>query len=294
MEKSEFKGWQRILLLILPYLIVVGTFQFTGALVSGQDLTTERLYETTGQKVIVSAFGFVGLLLLIYTFMEYVDKKPFLDLGLYFRNHHFLDIIYGVSAGLLVMVIGYFSLSFSGQLEFIEVNFIGYEFLLTIVLYLIVAFSEEILLRGYVLRNFMESMNKKVALLLSAALFSLMHSANPNISWISYVDLFLAGIIIGLPYIYTKNLCFPIAFHFSWNFFQSLFGFNVSGLDSYSLIEFSMSDGNIFNGGDFGFEGSLLSILFQIPLIFILYLIYRKQKNVNDKSPMITSGGKVY
>ena len=79
MEKSEFKGWQRVLLLILPYLIVIGAFQLTGAIVSGEDLTNDGLDETLSQKIIVAIFGFIGLLLLISIFMKYVDKKPFLD-----------------------------------------------------------------------------------------------------------------------------------------------------------------------------------------------------------------------
>nr|WP_297788050.1 type II CAAX endopeptidase family protein [uncultured Allomuricauda sp.] len=276
MEESEFKGWQRILLLILPYIVVVGTFEVVGAIVSGQDLSFDQVQQaTTGQRVIVAVFGFVGLLILISVFMKYVDKKPFLDLGLHFKNNK-RDIAYGVIAGLLVMLMGYGLLVLFQQLEFKKHDFIGTEFLLTMVLYLIVSFSEEILLRGYVLRNLMESMNNGLALLLSALMFSIMHSANPNISWVGYIDLFLAGILIGLPYIYTKNLWFPIAFHFSWNFFQSMFGFNVSGMDSYSWIEFSLNENNIINGGDFGFEGSILSIFFQVGLIIILYFLYRQ------------------
>lgn len=289
MEENDIKGWQRVLLLVLPYLFFVGIFQFVGMVVSGQETSVAEVgiqEETTLQRIIVAAFGLMGFLLLISLFMKYVDKKSFLDLGLYFKNNG-KDILFGVLAGLLIMGMGYGLLVLFGQLEFKEMNFIGIEFLLTLVLYTIVSFSEEILLRGYILRNFMESMNNFLALLLSAILFSIMHSANPNISWIGFVNLFLAGIIMGLPYIYTKSLWFPIAFHFSWNFFQSLFGFNVSGMNSYSLIEFSFSERNIINGGDFGFEGSLLSILLQISLIFTLYFTYRQSKQKNNLTKIV-------
>jgi len=282
-EESEFNGWQRALLLIIPYFLVVTISQYIGFIAFGQTMTDAQ-DETTGQQVVVSAFGFVGGLLVIYLFMKHMDKKPFLDLGLYFRNH-IRDTLYGLVAGLVVMAMGYFLLLFSGQLEYVKTNFIGHEFLLTIILFLIVSFSEEILLRGYILRNFMESMNNVWALVLSATMFSLMHSLNQNMSWVSYIDLFLAGILLGLPYIYTKNLWFPIALHFSWNFFQSLFGFNVSGLDAYSLIEFSIPENNIVNGGNFGFEGSVLSIMLQLGLIFTLYLIYKpKSKDSSEKN----------
>jgi hypothetical protein len=33
MKGSEFKGWQRVLLLILPYTIVLALFQFVGIVV---------------------------------------------------------------------------------------------------------------------------------------------------------------------------------------------------------------------------------------------------------------------
>ena len=76
--------------------------------------------------------------------------------------------------------------------------------------------------------------------------------------------MFLAGILLGLSYIYTKNLWFPIAFHFSWNLFQTIFGFNVSGQNTYSLIEFEITENTILNGGDFGFEGSIFATIFMI------------------------------
>nr|WP_321412929.1 CPBP family intramembrane glutamic endopeptidase [uncultured Allomuricauda sp.] len=133
------------------------------------------------------------------------------------------------------MILGLGLLVLFGQLKVIGINFIWNEFLLTMVLMFSFPFLKKFY-SGVILRNFMESMNKYVALLVSALLFALMHAANPKLSLIGNINLFLAGVVLGLPYIYTKNLMFPIAFHFSWNFFQSLFGFNVSGLDSYSLI----------------------------------------------------------
>jgi hypothetical protein len=124
----------------------------------------------------------------------------------------------------------------------------------------------------------MYSFNKYFALFLSSVLFSLMHGANPNMDWFSFLNLFLAGILLGVSYIYTKNLWFPIALHFSWNFFQTLFGFNVSGQDFYSLIEFRISEKNILNGGNFGFEGSILSIIVQVILILTVIIYYQNKK----------------
>jgi len=82
-----------------------------------------------------------------------------------------------------------------------------------------------------------------------------------------------------LPYIYTKNLWFSIALHLSWNLFQALFGFNVSGHENYSLIEFEMTNQpNLLNGGPFGFEGSYLAIIAQVMTIIAIWFHFNRKK----------------
>lgn len=124
----------------------------------------------------------------------------------------------------------------------------------------------------------MDSFNKYIALIVSSILFALIHSFNPHIDLFSLFDLFLAGIVLGLSYIYTKNLWFPIALHLSWNLFQTLLGFNVSGKDTYSIIEFGMKERNLMNGGDFGFEGSYLSIIAEVVTIIGIGIYYNRKK----------------
>ena len=90
------------------------------------------------------------------------------------------------------------------------------------------------------------------------------------------INLFLAGILYGIAYIFTKKLWLPIAMHFSWNLTQTLMGFNVSGHDIYSLLEFHVRDNNWINGGSFGFEGSILSVGIQVLIILGLGLFYKQ------------------
>ena len=176
-----------------------------------------------------------------------------------------------MGAGLLILI----SLN---QVQFVKFNVSVIDITLAILVYIFVAFTEEALFRGYILRNFMGSFNNYVALIASSVLFAVAHGFNPNMDWFSYLNLFLAGILLGATYIYTKNLWFPIALHFSWNFFQTLFGFNVSGQQFYSLIEFKITDKNIINGGDFGFEGSIFSIAAQVLLIASIFVYYERIK----------------
>ncbi len=278
MKQNQKRACLNLVLFSIPYVVVVGLFQLIGVHISGVEFTDVNFQQTTEQSVIIAFFGLVGTFLVVFFFMKLVDKKPLLNLGFQFQNHK-KDIIIGVITGLVLMALGFWVLVFLNQLEFTITVFSGYEISLTLILFLLVALTEELLFRGYVLRYLMNSFNKNIALIISALLFSIAHALNPNMDAMSYLNLFLAGIVLGLPYIYTRNLMFPIALHFSWNFFQSLFGFNVSGRDSYSLIELDIIENSIVNGGEFGFEGSILSVLFQVILILIIFSFFERKRN---------------
>ena len=271
------KGWQRILILIFPYFLIVGIFQFIGLIIAGVDFSNIEAEKTSQQHVIVAFFTFFGTFVLLWFFMKYVDDEKFVNLGFQIKNR-IKDINVGVILGFLIMSAGLLTLISLNQVEFLKYNFSVKDIVLAILVYIIVAITEEVLFRGYILRNFMGSFNNYMALVVSSILFALAHGFNPNMDWFSYLNLFLAGILLGATYVYTKNLWFPIALHFSWNFFQTLFGFNVSGQDFYSLIEFKIIDKNMINGGDFGFEGSIFSIIAQVVLITAIFLYYERIK----------------
>ncbi len=270
---------------MVTYIVVVGIFQLLGSLVAGVDLTPGMLHQTTAQSVIIALLGLLGTFLVLFLFMKEVDKEPFVKLGFQYQNHK-KDIGLGVLVGLVTLAIGFLTLVFFEQIKFTSTYFSGYELALTGLLFVLVAVMEETLLRGYILRKLMNSFHKMVALIISASLFSFMHAANPNINWISFLNLFLSGIVLGLPYLYTRNLWFSISLHFSWNFFQSLFGFKVSGRDSYSLIEIDFIKNSAINGGEFGFEGSILSVVFQVILICMM-IVFFKRKTARHKNKLV-------
>ncbi|GAA4280149.1 hypothetical protein GCM10022260_05700 [Gaetbulibacter aestuarii] len=210
--------------------------------------------------------------------MSFVDKEPFINLGLHVKNR-FKEIIFGTILGFVLLGLGLLILIILEEVTIENFNVNKNKLWSAFLLFLIVAFTEEIMFRGYVLRNSLYSFNKYGALLISSILFALAHSFNPNMSWFTFLELFVAGMLLGISYIYTKNLWFPIALHFSWNFFQTLFGFKVSGQEFYSLVELEVSDNNIINGGEFGFEGSILALIFQLILLVTIWVYFEKYKS---------------
>ncbi|MEO9022729.1 MAG: type II CAAX endopeptidase family protein [Ginsengibacter sp.] len=276
---DKSRGWKNILKIIVPYFLVVGTFQLVGFYFAGLDINYKPKNETTKELFTLTFFSLIGTALIVWIFRKYIDKKSFKSLG-FEKEFIGRDLFLGIIFGFLIMFIGFSTLLFSNQISFESIQFHPIEFISSIAIFIFVAIAEELFLRGYILNNLMVSFNKFTALIISSAIFSLMHAANPNFNLIAMAGLFISGLLFGLSYIYTKNLWFPIALHFSWNFFQgTIFGFNVSGKDTYSLIVTGENTSNLWNGGSFGFEASSLSFSFQILAIIVLYLIFKKRSN---------------
>ncbi|WP_109300709.1 CPBP family intramembrane glutamic endopeptidase [Aquimarina sp. AU474] len=281
--ENKHIGWIRVLILILPYLFVVAGFQLVAALITNIDINDRSYQETSFQRLIMSFFNLLGTFFILWIFMRFLDKNKFINLGFHTKGR-LNEFVTGVGLGAVIMGIGYLILLFINEIQYKEIVFDPKEFVISILVFSLVAIVEEVLLRGYVLRNLMISFNKYVALLVSSALFAIMHGFNPNLSTFSLFGLFLAGLLLGISYIYTKNLWFPIALHFSWNFFQTHFGFNVSGIDFYSLIETEITNYNVLNGGAFGFEGSIFSITAEILGIIGIGYYYFKRHSSNNIS----------
>lgn len=235
--------------------------------------------ETSGQKLVISLTTMFATFLTVWLFRTYLDKKSFISLGFWsVPNKHYL---YGIIFGFTSIFFGFSTLLIAKSISYASLRFSSGNLLYSMLSFIFVAFSEEVFIRGYMLSNLLSSLNRWVALIISSMIFGIMHLANPHIEWISIINLFIAGILIGLPYLYTKNLWFSIAFHFSWNFFQgTVFGFNVSGISGYSVISQKTHGNTIWNGGNFGFEGSITCIIIQIICIIILYFLFSQGKEV--------------
>jgi len=280
------KGWLRAII----GAIVISIFSGLGVIpfvVSGA-ITPEML--TTSVSELFNAVGvntmcafmlsqFLCALFAIYIFRKFVDKKSFKSLGFELTNYK-ADLLKGLVWGAALISLGFFALYFSGFITVIDTDFGAIQWLSYIAFFIIVAFNEEILVRGYVLTNLMASMNKYWALIVTALLFSVMHLGNDSTSLISTANIFIAGLMLGIYTIHKRNLWFPIAMHFTWNFFQGpVLGFEVSGTKMESVINQQVSGNPLITGGDFGFEGSLLLTVMMITSTIYIHIKYKNNED---------------
>lgn len=189
------------------------------------------------------------------------------------------DLLSGISLAIVLYAVGFGVSLLAGAIEIAGVVFNPSSLLISFVFFLLVAITEEFALRGGVLERMLQGgVNKFWALFLSATLFSLVHIANPNFDFLSFINILLAGILLGSSYIYTRNLCFPIALHWFWNWIQGpVLGYEVSGNKFCDgLLTLYLPEANLINGGAFGFEGSILCTVLMVAGTAVILKMFRK------------------
>lgn len=141
------------------------------------------------------------------------------------------------------------------------------------IFFLIQSTYEEVVTRAYLIPTIERRYGVWPALILSSLLFTLLHGSNPNVNWVGLLNIFLAGMILGMLFIRFRTIWAPIGMHSFWNFLQgSVLGFEVSGMGVYSLIDTTEVGNDLITGGAFGFEGSILSVVFLLIGCGLVYI----------------------
>jgi membrane protease YdiL (CAAX protease family) len=134
------------------------------------------------------------------------------------------------------------------------------------------AVGEEIIFRGALFRIVEEGFGTFAGLVISAALFGLIHSQNHGATLVSTAAIAVeAGLFLAAAYAATRTLWVPIGLHFGWNFVEGgLFGEAVSGGQYHGLFKTTLSGPTIFTGGAFGPEASAGAVAASLAATLIL------------------------
>jgi hypothetical protein len=195
-----------------------------------------------------------------------LDRRSFASLGLSWNRRAVRDLAFGFLLAGLLMGLVFLIEWMAGWLRF--EGFTGEVVSWPVVLgrlaamllvFVAVAWQEELLARGYWLQNISEGLDLAWGVAISSGLFALAHFANPNASIQSIIGLVAAGLFLALGYLLTRQLWLPIGLHTGWNFFEGpVFGFPVSGLQFSPLVRHQVEGPEIFTGGAFGPEAGLV------------------------------------
>ncbi len=129
---------------------------------------------------------------------------------------------------------------------------------------LMVAITEETLVRGFIFRLTEIIGGTWTGVVLSAVLFGAAHAFNHGATLVSDVAIALeAGVLLAAAYSVTGRLWLPIGLHLGWNFTEgSVFGMSVSGGQvKAAVIRVTLTGPDILTGGAFGPEASIVAVV---------------------------------
>jgi len=294
-EKRVRAGWRLLIQLILFLLIVVGMAILANTFGSGPVMAT------TGSLIYL-----VGGLGLAWLMARFIDHRPFADFGFHWNRTWWLDLGFGSALGAFLMTAVFLSMKAAGWVSVTRTATtnsglpFGWAFLLKVVVYVAIGVNEELTFRGYQLKNLSEGLTGKrigprvaivLAFLISSAAFSLGHITNAGATVLSTLNLLVAGLSLGLPYMLTGELAISVGLHITWNLFEAtVYGFPVSGSSPTTHLFSSQQTGPVvWTGGAFGPEAGLLSMCWTLVGVGLTVLWIRcRRERLGLHTPLVT------
>ncbi len=252
-------GWRLLLQTLLIFVLGTGV----GILLFLTPFSPMKLANSMLANQLIQLVTFTGS---IYLARRLLDRRSFVSLGLRWNRAAIRDIFVGIgiAAAMMALIfvihwgVGWLTFeSFAWQTR--RESFVLEHTLLALLIFVLVGWNEELLSRGYHLQTIASGLNRFWGVLLSSAVFAVLHLANPNAAWNGAVGILLAGFFLAYGYLRTEQLWLPIGLHIGWNFFEGVvFGFPVSGLNTFSLIRIDVAGPTFLTGGAFGPEAGLV------------------------------------
>lgn len=150
-----------------------------------------------------------------------------------------------------------------GAYQFGGVNALSIVMLVPLAELVLVGMAEEMVFRGVIFGVTERSLGSKLAIVISALVFSLAHLPNQGVSVLAIAAITAYGVMQAALYMKTRSLWICIGTHIGWNYCLSqVFSSTVSGhAATDGLLRGELVGNAMLTGGVFGVEGSLIALL---------------------------------
>jgi uncharacterized protein len=286
MDKSSsyqpliWQGWLRAVLFLIAFGLAtaISISVYFLALHKGS-LDSTALQNLLNGNNLLTVIGILFVLSLVITFVfrRWIDRRTFISLGLDFSGHG-REAIAGGMLAVFIICASSLLLKVTGHLKWMDIIFDPRALFLAFGSILVVAFYEELIFRGYILNNLLDSFPKWLALLISAVIYMIFHwTSSGSIGFFSLANSLIMGLILGLNYLYTRNLWFSFLFHIGWKFMEGpVFGY--SGDESFQTLLQPELKGDVnITGGANGLDGSVILMAVAILSLVALYLFLQNK-----------------
>ena len=225
-------------------------------------LTANGRLESLPDAIFVMAIAGAPLALLGYWLLvRLIGRRPVIELG--GRGAALREFSVGLVIGALLMCTVIAVLALLGSYHVVDVGW-STGILVGLQAGIVAGFTEEILVRGVMLRLIEGWLGTWWALAITAVFFGAAHLGNPQATIFGAAAIALeAGILLGACYLLTRRLWLAIGLHAAWNFVQGgIFGSDISGTGSgRGLIEARFTGPDLLTGGVMGIEASVVAVI---------------------------------
>ncbi|SMD32655.1 CAAX protease self-immunity [Reichenbachiella faecimaris] len=279
----------RVIWRLLSFIILAGLLSIPFQL-GLREVLDAGLLRTNLNRI----FSFLGMVGSLYVQIKYIDKSSFGKYGLNLEKPWMKEFAIGCAIASLQLVLFFLTMHLSDNLQVVDFfitsspdhTFEG-GFVTELIINLSASITEEIMFRAFLFYIIFESFaliiksratSAVITAVLVSQLFGFAHFGNDGATLFSSINLGFDALTICLPFLLTRRLGMSIGMHFSWNVTQAaILGFANSGnIPKASIISSSMPD-NMWTGGVFGPEGSVL--LLAMDFIAVLLILLWKYKN---------------
>ena len=218
--------------------------------------------------------------ILIY---RYYEKRKITELSTHNIGKY---LLVGLILGLILPSLAIFTVYLRGEYIILSISSLTdiflRDFIISIAFGILTAIFEEVLFRGILFRLIEGKLGSYLALIICSVLFGLGHLMNGNSSFFIVFAISIISILLTAAYMYARNLWFPIAIHFAFNFAQGdIFGIAVSGEPaSTSIIVSKLEGSEWFTGGGWGIEASVQIVIFSLLAGIILLVLCHRKKHI--------------
>jgi uncharacterized protein len=257
-SSSEAKPalWLRILQFPLTRLVVLG---FVILYMMGLSNGFMAFFKGDPLKSIAAVVGMATAALAVYIgWTRFIERRPVSELSLSGAGKEWgMGLLIGAglyTACVLVLIaLGIYRIQGLNPWTFV---------IPAVAMALSSGMFEELLFRGVLFRSVEDMFGSWISLVVSSAVFGLVHLANPagTITGAIYISI-EAGLLLAAAYMLTRRLWLSIGFHMAWNYTQSAIfsGIVSGGVSDPGLIRSNIKGPDVLTGGSFGLESSVIA-----------------------------------
>lgn len=232
---------------------------------------------------LIAYYGYIIMFGIGLLYWKLIEKKNLSEMGL---TKRFGNYFIGAVIGVILLAVSVFAIVLTGNIEY--QGFFGNADIMMILLlvggFIVQGATEEILCRGIVLHTLKERTPTWFAIAVSTILFIIPHwsslfEGDTIFGIIGVANLVLISIIFSQLTICFKSIWVACGLHSFWNaILYCILGLNLSGNEETVTAIFNMQSvgKNIWNGGVYGIEASLITTVVLAFAAILIMVIGRK------------------